>query len=384
LSLGGLSLASLGGCAQTPAAALLEDAGVADAARPDAARPDAARPDAALADATASEDGSLEAGSHARLVLVNGSPNAPALRFCFGSGDPTVSGTALAAVPAEPDDDLASSANGLPYPGVFTGSGAPAPDPGADWSLTSIAIYAIDAERIRSQVRSEDASQANCRALLGADGDGGLLVAETDYWYLGSIPKGTMVDGTSWLSAIVGCLPGIADAGPPCDAMADGAAPAMGALWELDNVTAIAAGAVGAQFANASFGGGGTGLSGSAGFQISAAGGGAPVRAPIATAVGPGGLAPASLATVDGVTLDGSTAFYFSATGPDGGAVDVASSLPVIQEASWGATPPDGAAFASGGGYVFVLVGDPTLAQVDTSRAAHWLAFPTSPPFGSP
>jgi hypothetical protein len=268
---------------------------------------------------------------------------------------------------------------------VFPGSGAPAPDPGADWSLTSLAIYAIDAERIRSQVKSEDASQANCRALLGADGDGGLLEANSDYWYLGSIPKGTLTAGTSWLSALVGCLPGITEAGSPCDDLPDGSAPAAGALWELDNSTFIEAGSFGVQFANASFGAAAS--SGSAGLELP--GNGGTVRVPIAVSAGPGALQPALLQSVAGVTFDGSSAFFFSASAQaaDGGPIEIVTSLPAIQQASWGPSPPDGAAFAAGNGYVFVLVGDPALpadGSAPSSRSGHLLGFPTSIPFGLP
>jgi hypothetical protein len=373
-----LFLAPLGACADARGVASLDRDGSADASASDAS----------VADGPMDGDGSFDAAPRAKLLLVNGSPNAPALRFCFGSGDPTVGGTTLAAVPAEPDDDLASGINGLPYPGVFPGSGAPAPDPGADWSVSSVAIYAIDAERIRSQVKSEDASQANCRALLGADGGGGLLKVNADYWYLGSIPKGTMLPGTSWLSALVGCLPGIAEAGPPCDEVPEGSAPGMGALWELDNSTVIEAGAFGVQFANASFAAAGATPFGTAGLELQAAGGGGTVRIPIAASVGPGALQPSSLESVAGVTFDGSSAFFFSAQNADGGSIDIVGTLPAIQQATWGTSPPDGAAFATGNGFVFVLVGDPTRAADGSagpsSQAGHLLGFPTATPFGSP
>jgi hypothetical protein len=372
----GVLMAALGGCAQITAAPLEEFDGSVDASASDASG----------GDVRADGDASLEAAAHATLIFVNGSPNAPALRFCFGTGDPTVGATAVVPLPAEPDDDLASSADGLPYPGVFPGSGAPAPDPGTDWSLTSLAIYAIDAERIRSQVKSEDASQANCRALLGADGGGGLLAANTDYWYLGSIPKGTLTGGTSWLSALVGCLPGIPEAGPPCDDVPEGSAPAAGALWELDNSTFIDAGSFGVQFANASFDTAAS--SGSAGLELPAAGNGGKARIPIAVSAGPGALQPASLESVAGVTFDGSSAFFFSssAQAADGGPIEIVTPLPAIQQASWGPSAPDGAAFAPGNGYVFVLVGDPALPPDGSAspRSGHLLGFPTSIPFGSP
>lgn len=378
----GLTASTVAGCADATdrPSAVVGDAGV-----------DATAPFDAAADATAAQDAAAaDAGPHAKLVLVNGSPNAPALRFCFGAGDPTANGTVLAALPAAPDDDLASTANGLPYPGVFVGSGASAPDPQTDWSQSAVAIYAIDAERIRSQVRSQDGSQANCRALVGVDGAGALLTLDEDFWYLGSIPEGTMANGTAWLSAIVGCLPGITDAGPPCDPSPDGSAPAMGALWELDNSTTVDPRSIGAQFANASFAtvASASSLSGAAGFALQAADGGAALREAIATDAAPGTLEPQSLAVVSGLPFDGSTGFFFSATRSDGGILDIVSSFTDIQRASWGLAAPDGAAFATGGGYVFVLVGDPTMvpdgAGAAPGRAGHLLAFPTAPPFGSP
>jgi hypothetical protein len=358
---------------------------------------DASVADATVSDASVFDEIAADApvGAHARLVLVNGSPNAPALRFCFGTGDPSAGGTELAAAPALPDDDIASAANGLPYPGVFAGAGAPAADPQADWSRSAVAFYAINAERIRSQVRSQDAAQANCRALLGPDGGGALLTMNQDYWYLGAVPPGSMADGTAWLTAIVGCLPGVADSGPPCDGALDGSTPPStmgGGLWQLDNTTAVDAGsedAFGAQFVNASFalaGPAGKGVAASAGVYTGDAAA-LDSRVPVSPDAIPGALRPATLAEVSGVAFDADSGFYFEATLPDGGVLDVTSSFPAMQKSTWGVSVPEGGAFEYGRGFVFVLVGDPSVPDpggAGSTRAGRLLAFPTNPPFGSP
>lgn len=362
--------------------ALLEDGSLPeDASTHDAFAADVVSSDSTVGDASA-PDAAL--GLHAHLVVVNGSPNAPALRFCFGAGDPAAGGTELAAVPAEPDDDIASAANGLPYPGVFTGAGAPALDPGTDWSQTAVALFAIDAQRIRSQVRSQDAAQANCRALLGTDGGGALLTADRDYWYLGAVPKGTLADGTAWLTAVFGCLPGIADGAAPC-AATDAAASAMGGVWELDNATAVDPGALGAQFVNASFAlSSGTAIVTAAGVYLGADS--SSTRVPIASDVSGGTLRPPALAQVNGVAFD-KGGFFVEATSPDGGVVGLASPFSTIVQSTWGAKVPEGGALVDGAGYVFVLVGDPALPDDGTATgtpAGRLLAFPTNPPFGSP
>lgn len=359
----------------------------------------------AAGDMTVSDASTPDAGApYGTLIVVNGSPNAPALRFCFGAGDPTAgTGTQVPAVPAAPDDDLAAALAGMPYPGLFPGFGGPAPAPPTDWSLAAVAVYAIDATTIRAEVRSKGATEANCDALLGAGGGGGTLSANQDYWYLGSIPKGTLAAGTSWLSAIVGCVPGGNADAAGCELATDASA-SLGSLWELDNSTALDAGSFGAQFANASYalamnpsalqgasanlyvpGGadaGSTGVGPLAGSAV----------IPVAADAAAGALVPASLLAVSGVTFDDASGFFFSALAPDGGAVLIADSLPTIERRSWGVNGPEGGAFADGRGYVFILVGDPSLpgrAATDAGdaagpeggytnpRAGHILAFPT-------
>jgi hypothetical protein len=377
------------------------------------------------------------APTHAKLIIVNASPDAPPLRFCVGFGDPTDGGVNIPTQVAAPDNDTVSMANNLPFPGVWPGTGGPAADTKKSLSTAAVSLYAINAQTIAGQVHST-AMEATCDSLLGSDGTGSDagLTPGLDYWYLGTTEKGKLADGTSWLIAVVGCHAGETGLLATACGTADGGTTLATEVWQLDNTTSIDGGAIGAQFAhasqvfdflNAAKGGAVT----AAGFYVTTvtipdagasddagdAGDAAVVEAggpivttaflPVAGDAKFGDLKQATLLPFPGVTFDGNSGFVANAVTADGGPVFLAAGiplsvpvpLPTIEQLSWGANPPDAGAFRNGRGYVFVLVGDPTapryvspadyatpLPQADggvfNGRFSHILGFPTNPPFG--
>ncbi len=86
-----------------------------------------------------------------------------------------------------------------------------------------------------------------------------------------------------------------------------------------------------------------------------------------------GELKPVSLTSVSGVTYDGKSAFVAQALTATGASTGIRTVWPLVPTASqplsvqsltWGATPPPSAAFANGGGFVFVLVGNPGTSPI--------------------
>jgi hypothetical protein len=289
-----------------------------------------------------------------------------------------------------------------------------------DLATLSLVIYALDADApiVAGDTVAggpDGGGEAPCEFLVGSDGLGattpgspfpykGVLTEGTDYWQVGTLAPGQIASGTTWLGALKGCVPGeAADAAARCGA---GYGSATGNLamtfWKLDSTTRPDGG-VGAQLAHASpawdavtatFGGSTT----AAGFYTSA--GATPTLTAIESTAKSGSLLPATLATVPGVTFDGGSGFFAEALSSAGSPIlDCASpmllGLPEIAALTSGNTSTG--PFATGAGYAFVLVGDPTAPPgpyVDTTsgeacapgssptcsfngRFVHFLAFPT-------
>ncbi len=359
---------------------------------------------------------------HGKLILVNGATMAPPLRFCYGavSGDAGAVSIIKSVYPA-PRTTL----------GVPPGTGGPAADSPVDLANRTLEIYALNALNPALIAQPLDGgSELACDQLLGPDGvsppaadAGGLgLVAGRDYWDIGTLPAGTLADGTTTLLAIDGCPPGVSDAN---DKLVEcGTIPSSGydvttgnlGFWtaKLDTTTPLDGGSIGAQFAYASYpfsfiaanGPGLNGVAAVAGFYVSttfvpdagapADAGDAAVEAaapvtvnvphPVAAGVTNGQLAPTSLVPVSGVTFDGTSGFFANIVTVDGGpsSYNVPLPLPSIQQIS--SPNADGGYFANGAGYVFILVGDPGQAQLTDAGqfnvlSPHILGFPTNPPF---
>jgi hypothetical protein len=239
--------------------------------------------------------------------------------------------------------------------------------------------------------------------------DGGL--GPSQYFNLGTIPAGTLVDGTSWLFAVTGCVPN-----SPVETAIPGACgptytAATGSIgletWQLDNKTVVAADSIGAQFIHASQPyEAALGAAIAAGFYTlpsddggtDAGDAGGPTNSLIARAVTAGSITPTTVAPVSGITYDGTSGFFVLPV-TDAGVPEPAEGakfpLPFIQQVSWPSGVPTGAAFQNGEGFVFVLVGNPafpTIVQPAADagagaqptfdpRGVHILGFPTSPPF---
>lgn len=270
-----------------------------------------------------------------RIFVVHASPDAPPLRFCLatasadGGGEVAVGG----GLSATPDQ----AASGFALPGIYPGFGAPFDEHGLDLDTLTLVVFAVDATNPLVSASTADASvdagidaslEAPCEALIGSDGlgttsdAGGVLQPGRDFWNLGTIPAGTLGHGTTWLAAVTGCLPGETNAATLCPADYDPAAGDLRLLtWSLDDVTAVDAGMLGAQFAQASsewddFARVAGGIT-SAGFLVPADAGAADagdaasfVPIPIVGDAGFGTLQLATLALVPGLLFDGTTAFF--------------------------------------------------------------------------
>ncbi len=232
------------------------------------ASPDMTQPETGSGSETGSSSGS-DTGSPgmdsmaptalAHIYVVHGSETAPALRFCYGLAQQADGGgvSVVTSFNAAPDTLQAP----LPYPGLFPGTGGLLDDHGADLSTRNIAVFAIDASKIATDIGGEGGTERNCGDLIGADGlgsaDGGVgaLALGTDFWPIGIIPAGTLLTGTSWLFAITGCPAGAPTAAIPFCGM--GYDPGQGNLglvsMKLDSKTLAPPTAMGAQFAQASY-----------------------------------------------------------------------------------------------------------------------------------
>jgi hypothetical protein len=370
---------------------------------------------------------------HGKLILVHASAFAPAMRFCFGfvkgadGGNP---GT----VTVSPSFPAPNNARG-----VLPGTGGVAADvsnAAADQiAASTLRVYGINAAKLTTQTADAGTTELGCNKLVG-DGalpaaDGGLgLVAGQDYFDLGTLPPGTVVDGTTTLLAVTGCAPGAPNPTyncPNAPVAYDNGTGNLG-IWasKVDNSTAaLDGGTLGAQFAFASYPfaslssvvHSSSAIAGlfhtiqvipDAGVDLDAGDGGdaAPptpvlvtVPIPITQGATYGTLTPAQLAPVSGLTFDQGSGFFVSAVDTDGGPTPVKAAVPF--PAIQAITAPDlqTPLFANGAGYVFVLVGDPGLSTyVDPADggpsaadaggqfnlfSAHILGFPTNPPFGN-
>jgi hypothetical protein len=343
----------------------------------------------------------VEAGSLASvpdIYFVHASPDAPPLRFCFGLGAPSDAGVYFVA-------------GGLPAsPTLYPGTGAAFDDHGIDLD-TQVEIFALNATNTAVAASTDDGGTVvPCEGLIGSDGlgsttdAGGVLRPGRDYWWVGTIPMAAPDRTTTLLAAVTGCVPHDPDASALCPAGYD---PSEGNLrlltWSLDTTTTVTAGALGAQFAQASSeweafrqANGGTTV---AGFLVPGDGGAPDAAAeastspwassalvPVAVDAGFGSLSPPTLVSIAGLALDGSTAFGAEVTGTTG--------TPVPPTPFGSALP---GALGTGAGFAFVLVGNPAesvvyISPIDggpTSSDAggvlnghypHFLAFPVGHP----
>jgi hypothetical protein len=375
-------------------------------------------------------DGDAATPPNAKVYIVHAAadPLATPLRFCFGV-NPTDAGTSTVTGSIDPFPDFVTVPGGIAglYPG-FGGSTASSPVLKTfDLSILALELYAIDATQIAQDTADggpDGGAEIPCEKLIGSDGlgaaagggtsaAGGTLILNKQFWSVGTIAKGTLNHGETWVAAVTGCFPGEdaneADFCPTSPAYSNATGNLSLKAWQLDNATAVAADAgIGAQFGsaspawdtvNAQTGGvttaagfwietlpvtpeGGTGDGGGEAGDAATDGGdsgatdaGAPgptlTFIPITGTGTYGTLSPAKLATVP-VPLNVATAGFFSAfIGADAGAIyfppggcqpGVSCSsplllpLPAIDLLTNGTVTGE---FVNGKGYAFILVGDP-------------------------
>jgi hypothetical protein len=315
-----------------------------------------------------------------------------------------------------------------------------------DLANYNVTVYAIPSAALTAQTPDAGASELTCKQLVGAAAvgvDAGGL-DPNEVFNLGTMPAGTLADETTTLALVTGCAPGINDPHDSVFECPSGYSSATGDLGlsfvKLDTTTSFDGGALGAQFVYASnpfsliaqSAGDSTGAV-NAGFYTSTlvpveagtpdagedagdAGGdagdaaveaSAPVFVPstaftlVAPNVTNGQLAPATLVSVPLSSLDfaGHSGFTAGVTGADGGpAFALSLPLPTIEALSNPGSTATTSEFAGGGGFVFVLVGDPSLPNfigadggalpqdaggAFNTQVAHFLAFPVNPPFGN-
>lgn len=377
---------------------------------------------------------------NAKVYLVHAAvdPNAPPFRFCFGLDNSAAHDgsqvTVTGGIPPFPDFKVSPQAPIAGLPAGFGGSTASSPTlKSFDLSTIPIALYALNAVKVANDTADggpDGGAELPCEKIIGGDAkgttgsQGGYLTPGTDYWYLGSIPKGTLAHGTTWAAVVGGCLPGeTGGAAALCGSTYD---PNKGNLklmpYQLDNTTVIAADAgIGAQFALASShwdgvvgqlggaatlagflvpnpaAGGDGGAASDAGDAEAAAPPPALIPVPITTsAKDDGKLYPATLATAAGVTFDTNSVFFAKGIAADGGTFFVPPTCNPALGNCEGLIPmatiaqlSGGTTFANGQGFAFILVGDPSGAQapylddagtVFNGKFPHFLAFPVSNP----
>jgi hypothetical protein len=373
---------------------------------------------------------------NAKVYIVNAAvdPNAPPFRFCFGldqSANHDGSNVTIAGgIAPVPDFNVPP----FPIPGLFPGFGASATSSPtlASFPLAtlSVALFAVNAASVANDTVDggpDGGAELACEKVIGSDAKGkagsggGYLTLGTDYWYVGTIPSGTLAKGSTWVASLTGCVPGETGAAAAfCGANYDATKGNLGLVAaQLDNTTVVAADAgIGAQFVLASpawdgvvmgpaalggLGGAGT----VAGFLLpntatpSDAGSDAEAGPPAspfvpfpitgATPAKTGTTVyPTKLATVSGATFDTTTAFFAQAV-TDAGTTFVPPGCDPTAGSCAGILPMStiaqlsGGTFTNGKGYAFILVGDPTAAPfldggTFNSKFVHFLAFPTSNP----
>jgi hypothetical protein len=441
---GSLGAVATAGCAGDDNTSPARDSGTLDHSIPNGSDSGGGS-DGNAADGTGTDTGA-ETGTtnNAIVYVVHGAvdPNAPPLRFCFGLGNPADGGvTVTSLINAFPDTVVSSQ---FPIPGLFPGFGGSTKSSPqlAQFNLGAvgaISLYALDATKIANDTAAggpDGGAEVACNGLIGADGlgsagkGGGSLKMGTDFWYVGTFANTgseALVPGTAWVAAVTGCLPG--EGAGPAALCGPGYSAATGNLaltsWHLDSTTAVTGG-IGAQFGNASRAWDAVqaelGAATAAGFwtlvppaDAGADAGDAGVAdagpslsfKPIASPAPFGSLAPSALVTVP-LEYDSTAGFGAAIIGADGGIVfqgattpcepgvscfsPLLNPLPGIDQLS-NPVVPSGGSFATGKGYVFILVGNPEAPPyvnpvdggpatpatgVYNSKSSHFLAFPAS------
>ena len=324
--------------------------------------------DAPISDAT-TDDASDASLPRAKIIAVHASPDVAAIRFCFALG-----------VQNDGTDAVMTAIAPAPKTGIAGGAGVVLPDLGTDFSQSAITPYAVLASSITTT--------ATCDELVGDAG----LSAGTDYFKLPTLAQKTLKGNTTFLAALVGCLPNANDPAADYTTCGQDYSSAKGNLvlktFALDRAIPNSQN-FGAQIAHVSTPALGVWTALYTSSTVNAVlhpltvdGGSDSV---IAQGVTEGTLAPTTAASLAYPIVD-QTSVIVSAVNPDGGATsaELAIPLPLVYEATTGQATGENAYFDSGTNYTFVFVGDPRQNQTLDGGAfngysLHLLAFPNDP-----
>jgi hypothetical protein len=362
----------------------------------------------------ASEAGKPDAGSFAKLTLVNATsdigPNAvldargdAAFRICFKQGT-SAQTLGVAPFPPLPDKAPASAPPGTPA-GIFYGTGGTFPSFGLDLEGRIIVPIIMNAKTLllKGIVNpGTGATGTTCDELVGsvADASAG-LVANKDYWELPAIPAGTFKRDKAYVLALTGCVGDATISSDKCGpGFTAGNGPGVGNLtvriFETTRA-AVSPTSLGIQFLHASaqadaiLGPAGANFSIEPGLMADPRDAGS-FQAATAAPVAYGTLTPAKAVTK---ASDGDY-FVLSKTSPNPINGPLAPfPLPAIQAISGLGPPTAPTVYVGGANYVFVAVGDPaepTFNATDgggpgdggdgtsfNTKSVHYLAFPTDP-----
>lgn len=350
---------------------------------------DTSMADTGAPDAPVDAPAPVDAGTNAKLQLVNAATdlgaNNPvgAVRICYGLGE---AGT-IAPLPPLPDR---KASDAQPYPGVFIGTGGTVQGTGADLTNVAITPYVMNAQALaqRGLVKPDAGGTGKtCIDILEADA-GGALVEGVDYWKLQPIPAGTFTKEKSFILVLSGCTADSQTAAAKCGADATDAG-VNGNLkvvvYEVDRATAIAADKIGTQFIHASPAGDavitqGAGIAFQPAYMTDAQDAGS--AKPVSTgnvAVG----AKTDLVQVEGVKFDAPSDYFTANPNANPAVLPIAIPLTSIQLLSYGANVPAGGNYRNGAAFTFIAVGDP---QEDAdaggsfnTKKFHYIALPNDP-----
>jgi hypothetical protein len=247
-------------------------------------------------------------------------------------------------------------------PGIPIGAGGAFPSTGVPLASIELTPYLVSAQALVQRGVVGDNGPFNCTQLLGAKGDGvgaaafpdkgGPLVPNKHFWKLGTIPKGTLKDDTSFLLLITGCAADSAGGVNNCGS--DFTGPTTHnfkvSIFELDR-TAPAADEIGTHIIHGSTSAGALPVipfflnpDGGAPKQLS---GGQPIT--FDNAVPAGGKKAPALVKSKGVNA---ATDVIALANPDGGAPLAA--IPLTLTSGISSTP-----YTNGNNYTFVAVGTP-------------------------
>lgn len=283
-----------------------------------------------------------------------------------------------------------------PFPGIYPGTGGPVAGTGVSLEKLVVKPYVLNALSLEQHGQGStvtpDTMNTTCQDILEADA-GGPYIENKDYFVLPVVPAGTFKDGNSYLLALTGCAGGSTATSGQCGGD-PGVTPGVGNLkinlFQIDNTTKVDSDKLGVQFVS---------ISPNLESTLQTQSGGTlhtrpsiqsdknnATTAKLIAATADGGdaggdVAPGTLTTVLQVSGVNNQSDFVMAN-PNFS--QVAYSLPQVAALTFGVA--DGGAYANGGAYTVVAVGDIS-ADPDggnggatfNTKFFHFLALPNDP-----